>query len=140
LYDRLAALAEIVDQGDSSVNTPLYNGGLFLTEPAAKDETPEATAARFLLRHKVPDRHLARALDLLARDVDEKRHDLAPIDYKSLGVRQLGSIYEGLLEFRLRMAPEKMAIVKGKKTEEVVPYAEAVRQKLSIAQEGRGRS
>ena len=36
----------------------------------------------------------------------------------SLGVRHLGSIYEGLLEFKLRTAPEKMAIVKGKKTEE----------------------
>src|SRR5256885_8621638 len=56
---------------------------------------------------------------LFRSDMDEKRHDLAFIDYKSLGVRQLGSIYEGLLEFKLRVAPEEMAVVKGKKTEEI---------------------
>ena len=64
-------------------------------------------------------------LDLLARDDDEKTYKRVFIDYKSLGVRQLGSIYEGLLEFRLRIAPEKMAVCKGKKTEEIIPYAEA---------------
>src|SRR5260370_18478274 len=75
----------------------------------------------------------------MARDMDEKRHDLAFIDYKSLGVRQLGSIYEGLLEFKLRVAPEVMALVKGKKTEEVIPYAEAQQKKLPILKEGRGK-
>src|SRR5579884_82168 len=75
----------------------------------------------------------------MARDRDEKRHDLAFIDYKSLGVRQLGSIYEGLLEFKLRVAPEVMVVVKGKKTEEIVPYAEAQQKKLPILKEGRGK-
>src|SRR5947209_2562580 len=74
----------------------------------------------------------------MARDLDEKRHDLAFIDYKSLGVRQLGSMYEGLLEFRLRVAPEEMAVVKDK-TEKYVSYAEARQQKLTILKEGRGR-
>lgn len=140
LYDRLLDLARTADRGDSGVNTPVYNGGLFLTEVQPDDYSPEAEAARFLLKYKVPDRFLAQALDLLARDVDEKRGDLAPIDYKSLGVRQLGSIYEGLLEFRLRLAPEKMAIVRGKKTEETVPYREALKQKRSILTVGRGRN
>ena len=72
--------------------------------------------------------------------MDDKRHDLVFIDYKSLGVRQLGSIYEGLLEFKLRVAPEKMAVVKGKKTEEVVPYKEAVKAKRKILTNGRGRN
>lgn len=139
LYDRLLDLARIVDQGDASVNTPVYNGGLFLTEVDPGDDSAEAEAARFLLKYKVPDRYLALALDRLAREEDEKRGDLVPIDYKSLGVRQLGSIYEGLLEFRLRIAPEKMAIVRGKKTEEIVPYREAVRQRRAILTEGRRR-
>ena len=61
-----------------------------------------------------PTPFLARAIDLLARDEDPKTHQMAPIDFKSLGVRQLGSIYEGLLEFKLRIAAEKKAIVKEK--------------------------
>lgn len=139
LYDRLLELARIVDRGDPAVNTPTYSGGLFLTDVPEVDTSEEAETARFLLRHKVSDRFLAIALDRLARDVDDKRHDLVPIDYKSLGVRQLGSVYEGLLEFRLRLAPEKMAIVRGKKTEEVVPYREAVEAKLPILGEGHGK-
>src|SRR5439155_100361 len=110
----------------------VYNGGLFVTSPDPDDPSPEADVARFLATHKIPDRQLALGLDRMARDIDEKRHDLAFIDYKSLGVRQLGSIYEGLLEFKLHVAPEEMAVVKGKKTEEVVPYAEARQKKLTL--------
>ena len=77
------------------------------------------------MSHKIPDRYLALGLDLLTRDLDDKRQDLVFIDYKSLGVRQLGSIYEGLLEFKVRIAQENMAVVKGKKTEQVIPYQEA---------------
>jgi len=91
---------------------PAYNGGLFISKPRAGDDSAEAAAARFLAENKIPDTFLAQALDLLTRDEDPKTHQLVPIDFKSLGVRQLGSIYEGLLEFRLRIAKEKKAIVK----------------------------
>lgn len=140
LYDRLTGLFRIIDEGEPKVNVPVYNGGLFISKPDAADETAEAENARFLISNKVPDRRLAMALDLLARDEDEKTDKQAFIDYKSLGVRQLGSIYEGLLEFHLRIAPEKMAICKGKKTEEVYPYKEAVRAKRQILKDGRGQN
>ena len=139
LYDRLQELFNAVGQGDAALNVPVYNGGLFMTQPDPADTSPEADVARFLAHCKIPDRELALGLDLMARDMDEKRHDLAFIDYKSLGVRQLGSIYEGLLEFKLRVAPEVMALVKGKKTEEVIPYAEAQQKKLPVLKEGRGK-
>ena len=132
LYDRLLELFRIVDQGEASINVPMYNGGLFLSNPGVDDQSADARLARFLLQNKVHDRYLAKGLDLLARDEDDKTFKLVPIDYKSLGVRQLGSIYEGLLEFKLLIAKEKMAVVKGKKTEEVVPYQEAVKDKLKI--------
>ncbi len=137
LYDRLSELFEIIDRGGHTLNVPLYNGGLFLTNPDADDLSPEAQSAHFLSSYKIPDQFLALGLDLMARDLDNKRQDLASIDYKSLGVRQLGSIYEGLLEFRLRVAPEKMAVVKGKKTEEVVPYSEAQKEGRKILTRGR---
>src|SRR6266699_224363 len=138
-YDRLQELFDAVDKGDAALNVPVYNGGLFMTQPDPADTSPEADVARFLANCKITDRALALGLDLMARDMDEKRHDLAFIDYKSLGVRQLGSIYEGLLEFKLRVAPEEMAVVKGKKTEEIVPYTEAKQKKLPILKEGRGK-
>ena len=140
LYDRLIGLFMVIDRGSHDLNVPLYNGGLFITKPDAADHTPESETARFLTLHKIPDRYLALGLDLLARDLDDKRQDLVFIDYKSLGVRQLGSIYEGLLEFRVRVAPEKMAVVKGKKAEELIPYQEAVRSKKKVLTIGRGRN
>ena len=139
LYDRLMDLFAIIDRGSQELNVPLYNGGLFVTNPKVEDKSPERETARFLGSHKIPDQHLALGLDLLARDLDDKRQDLVFIDYKSLGVRQLGSIYEGLLEFRVRVAPENMAIVKGKKTEEVISYREALESKRKVLTSGRGR-
>ncbi len=140
LYDRLLDLFSVIDLGSRDLNVPLYNGGLFITKPDSADTTQEAETARFLASHKIPDRYLALGLDLLARDLDDKRQDLVFIDYKSLGVRQLGSIYEGLLEFKIRIAQEKMAVVKGKKAEEVIPYQEAGKAKKKVLTIGRGRN
>jgi hypothetical protein len=133
LYDQLNRLFRIIDKGDATLNVPVYNGGLFLSEPEVIDDSPEADAARFLNRTKVPDRFLALAVDLLARDEDRKRHDLVFIDFKSLGVRQLGSIYEGLLEFKLRIAERKLAIVKEKGREIYVDFSkleEKIRERV----------
>ena len=139
LYDRLQVLFTAVDRGDTDLNLPVYNGGLFITQPDPADPSAEAGIARFLSTHKIPDRALALGLDRMARDLDPKTKALAMIDYKSLGVRQLGSIYEGLLEFKLRVAAEEMAVVKGKKTEEIVSYSEAKQQKLPMLKVGRGK-
>src|SRR5712691_8703296 len=139
LYDQLQDLFHALYRGDPDLNLPVYNGGLFVSQPDPGDLSPEAAVARFLSTCKIPDRQLALGLDRMARDIDEKRHDLAFIDYKSLGVRQLGSIYEGLLEFKLRVAAEEMVVVKGKKTEEIVLYTEAKQKKLPILKEGRGK-
>ena len=140
LYDRLLDLFSIIDLGSRELNVPLYNGGLFITQPDPGNRSQESETARFLTSNKIPDRYLALGLDLLARDLDDKRQDLVFIDYKSLGVRQLGSIYEGLLEFRVRIAQEKMAVVRGKKTEEVIPYKEAAKLNKKVQTIGRGRN
>ncbi|MFM6022397.1 MAG: Eco57I restriction-modification methylase domain-containing protein, partial [Dolichospermum sp.] len=54
----------------------------------------------FLYEHQLSDAVLAPALDKLAR------FEKLPIDYSFLGVRQLGSIYEGLLEYRVVVEDE----------------------------------
>ncbi len=131
LYDRLARLFAVMDKGDSLLNVPCYNGGLFITEPDDESEQREHRIARFLAEHKVPDRYLALAIDRLARDPDEKTCGLVFIDYKSLEVRHLGSIYEGLLEFKLKVADEDLTTTTEKKREKYIP--------LSQAKTGRGK-
>jgi hypothetical protein len=87
-YDALLALFHRIDRGDPSLGIPRYNGGLF---------DPTSPENQFLEQHKLSDRAVARAVDILVRDAGE------PVDYAYIGVRNLGSIYEGLLENRLRV-------------------------------------
>src|SRR5205823_3723163 len=82
-------------------------------------------SADLLRDHKVPDRYLALAIDRLARDQDERTLALVFIDYKSLEVRHLGSIYEGLLEFKLKVADEDLTIQADKKGETYIPLSQA---------------
>src|SRR5207244_4511174 len=103
---------------------PTYNGGLFNTTPD-QSERRDQRIARFLLEHKVPDRYLALAIDRLARDQDERTLALVFIDYKSLEVRHLGSIYEGLLEFKLKVAGEDLTTQADKKGETYIPLSQA---------------
>src|SRR5262249_3568687 len=82
-----------------------------------------------------PDRYLALGLDRLTRDMDARTQALVFIDFKSLGVRHLGSIYEGLLEFKLRIAREKLAVTK-EKGKEVYKPAQQVQKPLPIIATG----
>src|SRR5438105_13147383 len=114
-----------MDKGDPILNVPTYNGGLFNASPD-NSERRDQPIARFLSEHKVPDRHLALAIDRLARDQDERSLALVFIDYKSLEVRHLGSIYEGLLEFKLKVADEDLTTQADKKGEKYIPLSKAL--------------
>jgi len=111
-YDRRATtlwnwlqrdLFRLVDRGDERMKVPQYNGGLFRPE-------------RWPLLHDrnvcVADYYVARAIDLLARDTDPQTGAKGFVDYSELGVRELGSIYEGLLEMKPHLATEPMIEVK----------------------------
>jgi hypothetical protein len=87
-YDALLALFRRVDRGDPSLGIPRYDGGLF---------NPQDPDNRFLESHRLSDRAVARAVDTLVRDAGE------PVDYAYISVRNLGAIYEGLLEFKLQV-------------------------------------
>jgi type I restriction-modification system DNA methylase subunit len=95
MYDGLLSSFQIIDRGDSSLDVPRYNGGLFHFDFNQSDDQVDYPANHFLYRFKLADVVLAPALDKLAR------FEELPIDYSFLGVRQLGSIYEGLLEYRV---------------------------------------
>ena len=136
LYDRLSRLFQAMDKGDPILNVPTYNGGLFNTSPhlskggaggvaSADADRRDQQIAAFLVDHKIPDRFLALAIDRLSRDQDERTLALVFIDYKSLEVRHLGSIYEGLLEFKLKVAEEDLTTQSDKKREKYIPLREA---------------
>ena len=116
LWDRLDELFTLIDQGseafgipENDLYIPAYNGGLFRTDP---DET-DSREARFLSENQVGDSYLARVIDLLTRSDDWKGGGKTFVDYSSLDVRHLGSIYEGLLEYELNVADEPLALSDG---------------------------
>lgn len=104
---------EVISTGEPRLNVPTYNGDLF-------DVGSGENA--WLDQHTVPDEYLAPALtDLTLVDPDDP--DSRGVDYKALDVRQLGSVYEGLLEHRLRCAEEDKALVKKNGTEVYKPHS-----------------
>lgn len=119
-WAHLRTLFQIINGDDEALNqhlgVPRYNGGLF--NPALYP---------FLDEHVVGDRHLIQAIDYLGRRavVREGRYaGRERVDYRTLGVRQLGSIYEGLLEYQPRQASEPMAAVRQKGAEKWLPASQ----------------
>lgn len=105
-YDRARSLWTLLEHGEGTpgadLYVPRYNGGLFKSDAAL--ETPLTPAARLLADGGVtiPDRWFAEAVDILARTPVNGALDF--VDYADLRERQLGSMYEGLLELSFRMA------------------------------------
>lgn len=80
-WQRLKTLRAIIDRGDDSIGQPAYNGGLFAGYDPLLDEI------------ELSDAELAPIIHELSHTADGTY-----ISYRSLEVRQLGSIYERLLE------------------------------------------
>ena len=118
-WNKLKELFEIINIGNRELGVPPYNGGLF-----------EPDKHEFLERYRVGDLYIAKAVDLLSRSSDR-----AYIDYGSLEIRHLGSIYEGLLEYKLKIAEEKLVPVKEKGKEVFIPLEEARKAKKKIKEE-----
>jgi len=58
----------------------------------------------------VGDAYLSRVIELLTRSKQENGGGKIFVDYSSLDVRHLGSIYEGLLEYQLHVADGPLAL------------------------------
>ena len=111
VWPKLKALFGVIDRGHPGLGVPAYNGGLF--DPAKHP---------FLDQYEMADQQVARVVDLLARTPEGTF-----VDYRDLGVRHLGSIYEGLLEYKLALATEPMAVIRDQGKEKWVPAASATR-------------
>ena len=117
-WGRLKQLFQIINGDNVELNRHLgvhrYNGRLF---------DPEQHP--FLEQYAVGDRALVEAVDLLSRRTTEAGREF--VDYRTLGVRHLGSIYEGLLEYQPRYSTEPMVAVRDGKSERWVAEADLER-------------
>ncbi|MCZ7385268.1 MAG: Eco57I restriction-modification methylase domain-containing protein [Candidatus Methanoperedens sp.] len=106
LWFRLRDLFRLINQGNESlgipkneIDVPAYNGGLF--DPDKNKELDKEWT--------ISDTFIAAAIDLLSRSrADGGKLDF--VDYSTLEIRHLGSIYEGLLEYKLRVAEDEMIV------------------------------
>lgn len=119
LWDQLDELFVLIDNGskgkgipEDDLYIPAYNGGLFRTSPD-EDDTDES---QFLSNHEVGDAYIAEVIELLTRHEASEGDGKVFVDYSSLDERNLGSIYEGLLEYQLDVASEPLTVDDGEYT------------------------
>lgn len=100
IWPRLERLFRALNGENHSSVVPIFSGRLF-----------DGALHPLLSRLMLADEPLARMLILLGRTLQGQQ-----IDYADLAVRQLGSIYEGLLEHQaIAVAVDEMALAKGPK-------------------------
>lgn len=102
IWSDLTQVWEVIFHGNSRWEVPTYGGSLF--DPATEE-------GDLLTRLRLTDSVLGPALqELLSENtVDETK---GPVDFRSLQVREFGTIYEGLLESSLSLAEQDLTIDK----------------------------
>lgn len=102
-WSEVRQLWKAIDRGNRAWSVPAYNGGLF-----SADATAGAAALEDVT---LPDSAFAPSLRSLLLD-ESSEGVVAPIDFRSLGVREFGTIYEGLLEQELAVAEHDLSVDK----------------------------
>ncbi|MEO0173616.1 MAG: Eco57I restriction-modification methylase domain-containing protein [candidate division WOR-3 bacterium] len=94
LWEDLKAAFKMMDEGDENLNFPKYNGGLFRSD-------------EFFDKYRLSDRVIAEVLGALSY------YEGNYINYRTLSVRNLGSIYETVLEYDLKVNRDGLFLEKG---------------------------
>jgi hypothetical protein len=103
LWFDLVQVWDAIDEGNETWNVPAYNGGLFGTDPTIHPE------GALIEKLGIQDDILGLVLQHLLLDISEE-NVLGPVDFRSLSVREFGTIYEGLLESSLSVANEDLTV------------------------------
>jgi hypothetical protein len=102
-WDEVVRIWNAIEKSDAELSVPAYNGGLF-----TRDETVSKAGAA-LANVRLPNELFEPALQkLLLSDVGDD--GFQPVDFRSLGVREFGTIYEGLLESELSVADQDLTL------------------------------
>ena len=102
-WDDLIQVWRAIDTGSKRFGIPAYNGGLF-----SSDEELQPDGA-LIERLRLTDDIVGPVLRALLIDEDDDG-TLGPIDFRSLSVREFGTIYEGLLESNLGLADTDLVL------------------------------
>ncbi|MCB9404896.1 MAG: hypothetical protein H6519_10740 [Microthrixaceae bacterium] len=100
LWEDVTQLWRAVDKGQRAWGVPPYNGGLFSSDPAVSE------AGATLAELRLTDAEFGPALAAML--IDQGPEGIGPVDFRSLSVREFGTIYEGLLESQLSVAPSDL--------------------------------
>ncbi len=128
LWIALRDLCIAIDQGDSELGIPEYDGGLF--DPSEHAFLSDAA-------NQLTNRYFAKVLYRLGYFQRRKNQEVK-IEYSDLSVRSLGSLYEGILEYKLFIAAEDMVIRKSDKKVKIVPESQAgtIKKSDRVVQKG----
>lgn len=106
-WDEVKSLWKAVAAGNSEWGVPAYDGGLFTEDPAVSE--CGAALAKISLQNRVFEEALRWLLV-----IETPEGGPGPVDFRSLGVREFGTIYEGLLESELGLADTNLVLKKRK--------------------------
>lgn len=115
LWDDVNQLWAAVNRGNTGWGVPAYNGGLF------SDDSAVSRSGAALASIKLTDAEFGPAL--AAALIDEGPEGIGPVDFRSLSVREFGTIYEGLLESKLSVASDDLTVKRIKSADQYVPAA-----------------
>ena len=122
LWDDLAQVWQVIDAGDRAWGVPPYNGGLFTSEKDINEH------GAILKNIRIKNDVMGPVLKALLLD-DDGEGGLGQVDFRSLSVREFGTIYEGLLESSLGLAEVDLTLdedgtwIPAKKKDEIYAYA-----------------
>lgn len=122
IWDDLQQVWAVIDSGDRTWDVPPYNGGLFGADPMLHPE------GHLIAEMELDSAVIGYALRHLLVDITPDGN-IGPVDFRSLSVREFGTIYEGLLESSLSRTDidlkldAKKTFVPAKKDDEVKVHA-----------------
>ena len=103
IWDDLQQVWEVINTGNTDWDVPAYNGGLFASDP---EQNPDGA---LIDEMRLSDVAVGTALRYLLCDSTEDG-GLGVVDFRSLSVREFGTIYEGLLESSLSRAEQDLTV------------------------------
>lgn len=105
LWADVVQLFRAIELGNDDWQVPRYNGSLFSSDPAI------SAAGAAIEKLELTNAELGPALSALLVDrVSEGT--FGPVDFRSLSVREFGTIYEGLLESDLAVARQNLTVAR----------------------------
>ncbi len=99
-YNYIRDLFNLIAKGDSDVGVHGFGEEIF-----------SSGERRFFDSYAIYDKYLNDVLLKLACQFDKKRKEWAFIDYQRLSIDHMGSLFEGLLEFKLEREKSGVALV-----------------------------